>query len=253
MPVVKDIQLTFLKRKERISNIETLKLTSSSNYDEDTSFFKETRCITSLYWRYIPKLRTDYEKGILIHCVDDISLLNQWEKEYRTFPEYINVFVEFGNEQNFSDLPDRKKKELALQIIHSEMKNLAVKYDWDVEELEKVYNKIMELDYKNELVYIKKNSPNKKYVCNIVCQHEVSYVDIYLEIREFRTKRLIKQEKLIREQETYETEIFSHVSDLVWKLNHKVVLTNDRGKETWVLTFLEKEHPYNLVWKIEKL
>ena len=36
------------------------------------------------------------------------------------------------------------------------MKRLAVKYDWDIGELEKVKNKILELNYRNEFVYIKK-------------------------------------------------------------------------------------------------
>ena len=36
------------------------------------------------------------------------------------------------------------------------MKRLAVKYDWDIEELEKVKNKILELNYRNEFVYIKR-------------------------------------------------------------------------------------------------
>ncbi|KXY47827.1 hypothetical protein AT257_27395 [Bacillus cereus] len=251
MPIIRDIQLMFLKRKENISSIEILKLTSSSNYDEEISFFKETSCITSLYWRHMPKLRTDYEKGILIHCVDDISLLNQWEKEYQISPEYINVFVDYGSEKDFSYLSNREKKELALLIVHSEMKNLAVKYDWDIEALEKAYNKILDLDYKNELAYIKKSSPNKKYVCSIICQHEVAYADIYLEIREYRTRRLIRKEKLIREEDMYK--MFNHVSDVAWKLNYKVMLMNDKGKTMWMLTFLEKNDPANLVWKIEKI
>lgn len=69
MPIIRDIRLSFLKRKEHISSLETLKLTSSSNYDEELSFFKETSCITSLYERHMSKLRTDYEKVILIYCV----------------------------------------------------------------------------------------------------------------------------------------------------------------------------------------
>ncbi|EEL74177.1 hypothetical protein bcere0027_44910 [Bacillus cereus AH676] len=96
----------------------------------------------------------DYEKGILIHCVDDISLLDEWEKKYRIFPEYMNVFVEYESVKGFPYLSDREKKELALQIVHVEMKRLAVKYDWDIEELEKVKNKILELNYRNEFVYI---------------------------------------------------------------------------------------------------
>ncbi|AOM07919.1 hypothetical protein FORC24_4629 [Bacillus cereus] len=154
MPVIRDIQLSFLKVKEHTRNIEALQLTSTSNYDEDISFGKETSSITSLYCRHMPKLRMDYEKGILIHCVDDISLLDEWEKKYRIFPEYMNVFVEYESVKGFPYLSDREKKELALQIVHVEMKRLAVKYDWDIEELEKVKNKILELNYRNEFVYI---------------------------------------------------------------------------------------------------
>ena len=183
--------------------------------------------------------------------MDDISLLNQWEKQYRIFPEYMNVFVEYGSVKDFPYLSDREKKELVLQIVHTEMKSLAVKYDWDIEMLEKAYNKIPDLDYKNELVYIKKSSPNKKYVCSIICQHEVAYADIYLEIREYRTRRLIKKEKLIREENMYK--MFNHVSDVAWKLNHKVILMNDKGKTMWMLTFLEKNNPASLVWKIERI
>lgn len=52
----------------------------------------------------------DYEKGILIHCVDDISLLDEWEKKYRIFPEYMNVFVEYESVKGFPYLSDREKK-----------------------------------------------------------------------------------------------------------------------------------------------
>ena len=41
MPVIRDIQLSFLKVKEHTRNIEALQLTSTSNYDEDISFGKD--------------------------------------------------------------------------------------------------------------------------------------------------------------------------------------------------------------------
>ena len=131
------------------------------------------------------------------------------------------------------------------------MKSLAVECDWDIEMLEKAYNKVLDLDYKNELVYIKKSSPNKKYVCSIIWQHEVAYADMYLEIREYRTRRLIKKEKLMREEDMYK--MSNYVSDVAWKLNHKVMLMNDKGKTMWMLTFLEKNNPDNLVWKMERI
>jgi len=79
----------------------------------------------------------------------------------------------------------------------------------------------------------------------------VAYADVYLEIREYRTRRLIKKEKLIREEDMYK--MFHHVSEVAWKLNHKGLLMNDKGKTVWMLTFLEKDIPANLVWKIERI
>ncbi|ARO61159.1 Uncharacterized protein B5E38_3683 [Bacillus cereus] len=251
MPVIRDIQLSFLKVKEHTRSTETLQLASTSNYDEDISFGKETSCITSLYCRHMPKLRMEYEKGILIHCVDDISLLDEWGEENIEFSLNILMLLWNMGVWGISIFIRKREKELALQIVHAEMKRLAVKYDWDIEELEKVKNKILELNYRNEFVYIKKSSPNKKYVCNITCQHEVAYADVYLEIREYRTRRLIKKEKLIREEDMYK--MFHHVSEVAWKLNHKVLLMNDKGKTVWMLTFLEKDIPANLVWKIERI
>ncbi len=43
MPIIRDIRLSFLKRKENISSLEVLKLTSSSNYDEEISFLIERK------------------------------------------------------------------------------------------------------------------------------------------------------------------------------------------------------------------
>ncbi|EEM44184.1 hypothetical protein P4G85_25995 [Bacillus cereus] len=47
--------------------------------------------------------------------------------------------------------------------------------------------------------------------------------------------------------------MFDHVSEVAWELNHKVLLMNDKGKTVWMLTFLEKDSPANLVWKIERI
>ena len=48
MPVIRDIQLSFLKVKEHTRNIEALQLTSTSNYDEDISLVKR-RAVLLLY------------------------------------------------------------------------------------------------------------------------------------------------------------------------------------------------------------
>ncbi|SCC02503.1 hypothetical protein [Bacillus mycoides] len=251
MPIIKDIQLSLLKKYTDNLGEESAK--NISELYEDETFFKQTRCITSLYSRLLPRLVTKYEKGILIHCLEDMDLLNESERACYVFPEYINIFGGFDSEKYFSFTSDREKKELALNLIHGEMKTLAEQYNWDLEALEGVYNKIVDLNYTNHFIYKKKSSTNKKYMCSIICEHEVSYADIYLEIRTYRSKKLIKKELLVREKETYETEIFSHVGNIKWTLDHKVTIMDERNQTGWMLTFLEKEHISDLIWKLERI
>ncbi|SMQ78082.1 hypothetical protein SAMN05444673_3231 [Bacillus sp. OV166] len=56
MPIIRDIQLYVPKNKE-----------------QNWTFFHETRCITFLYSRLLPKLQTKDDKGIQIYCVDNLE------------------------------------------------------------------------------------------------------------------------------------------------------------------------------------
>lgn len=253
MPIVRDIQLSLLRKKNFINGHEKLNITNPLTFYEDEKFFKETRCITSLYSRLLPKIETDFEKGILINCVDDMNALSKWEKTQYLFPEYITIFLEFDSEKYFSLSSNQEKKEMVLDIVHSGIIKIAEQYNWEIYKFQEVYQKIINLNYNNQFIYKKKTSPNKKYICNIICEHEVSYVDIYLEIRCKKSNMLIKKERLIRERETYETAFSSHIGKLFWQMNHKVILMDSLNRDGWKTTFLEKEDPSKLFWKIEKM
>ncbi|WIG44629.1 hypothetical protein [Bacillus toyonensis] len=253
MPIVRDIQLSLLRKKDSINRHENLNTANALVFYEDERFFKETRCITSLYSRLLPKIERDFEKGILINCVDDMNVLSEWEKTQYMLPEYITFFLEFNGEKYFSLSSNQEKKEMALNIVHSGIIKIAEQYNWELDELQEVNQKIIDLNYNNQYIYKKKTSPNKKYICNIICEHEVSYVDICLEIRCKKSNMLIKKERLFRERETYETAFSSHIGKLFWQMNHKVILMDSLSRDGWRITFLEKEDPSKLFWKIEKI
>lgn len=67
-----------------------------------------------------------------------------------------------------------------------------------------------------------------------------------------RNGEVINKEKLFSVKKTDEQDLFSHFGDLEWKRNHKVEFSDKDYKHVYRLTFLEKDNPKNLVWKIEK-
>ncbi|UOK57457.1 hypothetical protein MGI18_23740 [Bacillus sp. OVS6] len=54
-------------------------------------------------------------------------------------------------------------------------------------------------------------------------------------------------------ENTDEQNLFSEYWILVWKLNNKLEFADDRFNTVYRLTFLEKDEPDQLVWKIKKL
>jgi hypothetical protein len=75
------------------------------------------------------------------------------------------------------------------------MKLAANEFNWDISLLDEVYENIKQLDYENVYPLMKKVSPNKKYVCSILCHHEVSAIDVYMEIKK-RNGKVVNKEKI---------------------------------------------------------
>ncbi|QWH19835.1 hypothetical protein EXW62_23075 [Bacillus mycoides] len=85
MPIIRDIRLSFLKRKENISSLEVLKLTSSSNYDEEISFLIEEI-----------KSGKKFEQGI------------EYTNIIEGYPVSMKSFIELDREVLRVLLPDKK-------------------------------------------------------------------------------------------------------------------------------------------------
>lgn len=234
MPILKDIQLYIPKNK-----------------DLNWTFFYETRGIAYFYSRLLPKLQTKEDKGVQIYCVDRLSDIETIDTFTHIIFDYYPVFVEADVESILALSSDQEKKEQTLEIVHEAMKKAANEFNWDRSTLEEIYNTIKQLGYKNIYTLIKKSSPNKKYLCTIQCHHEVQSIDIYIEIKK-RNGSVVNKEKLFSLENRDELDLFSDYGILEWKLNHKIEFADKDDKQVYRLTFLEKENPEDLVWKIEK-
>lgn len=235
MPLIKNIELFFPE-------------------DRDTNliFYRETRCIASLYSRLLPKLKTDEFKGLMINCVSNFDVINKLDSDLFIMFNYKSVFTEMNMEEFFALPTDQKKKEYTLKMIQNPLEQVAVDLNWDINIFKGIYQKIINQNYENKWIYDKKSSPNRKYICSIVCVQEVSYIEVYLEIKN-RNGEMIGREKLMREADTDEQHLFSKLGNIEWTLNHKVTFSDADYRNKYIVTFIEKDIPEKLFWKYEQL
>ncbi|MFU2014973.1 hypothetical protein ACM6Q7_07870 [Peribacillus butanolivorans] len=234
MPIIKDIQLYVPKNKNL-----------------NWSFFHETRCITFFYSRLLPKLQAKDDKGVQIYCIKVIEQREQIDTFAHIIFNYFPVYVEADAEGILSLASGREKKEKTLEIVHEGMKRAADELNWDKAILDDIYKSIKQSGYENIYPLLNKNSPNRKYVCSIICHHEINTIDVYMEIKK-RNGDIVNKELLFSVENTDEQLLFSDYGNLKWRLNHKVEFSDKDYKQVYRLTFLEKDNPENLVWKIEK-
>jgi hypothetical protein len=67
-----------------------------------------------------------------------------------------------------------------------------------------------------------------------------------------RNGKVVNKEKIFSVENTDEQFLFSDYGSLEWKLTHKVEFTDNSRRNVYRLTFLEKEEPGKLLWKIER-
>ncbi|MGX1194563.1 hypothetical protein [Metabacillus sp. SLBN-84] len=232
MPVIRNIQLYV------------------PNRDWNWAFVTQTRCMAFLYSRLLPKLKTEDYKGIQIFCLESMEEKQKLDIYDHLMFDYFPVFV-VTDVGRFFELSDADKKQEAAAIVHEGVKIAAEELDWDGTVFDGIFHKIEDLDYQNIFPLMKKSSPNRKYVCRIMGHHGVHGIDVYMELAK-RNGRVIKREKLFSSEYTDEQYLLQAEWSLLWRLNHKVEFANDTHQKVWRLTFLEKEDPEELVWRMQR-
>ncbi|MCG7315250.1 hypothetical protein M3568_19695 [Priestia flexa] len=235
MPLLRDIQLLV-----------------PNNKDVNSQFFSETRCMVSFYNRLLPRIKLKEDKGIVINCVNSLQEIASTDSDSYIIFNYIPVFVEIDID-NFFLLPtNQEKKKYTLDILNRGMIKFAEQHNYDKEVFENVYNKIIELNYNNTHIFNKKVSPNRKYTCAVIYEHDVDYIDVYLEIIRNNKKGIINRERIFRYKDNDEQDLLSEFGEIVWTLNHKVTFSGFYNNERYIITFIEERENRPLYWKLEK-
>ncbi|WP_342602576.1 hypothetical protein [Peribacillus sp. FSL E2-0159] len=234
MPIIRNIELFF--PEDRQANL---------------NFYRETRCIASLYSRLLSEIKTDEYKGILINCVSGLDVINKLEADSFIMFNYKSVFAEINMKEFFSLPTDQRKKEYTLEVMQKPLEQVAKELNCDISLFKDIHQKIINLDFENKWIYAKKSSPNRKYSCSIVCEQEVSYIDVFLEIKK-RNGEVIGRERIMRETDTDEQHLFSKLGKIGWTHNHKVSFSDPDYKTKFIVTFLEKNSSESLYWKYEQ-
>ncbi|MBM7583694.1 hypothetical protein JOC86_000231 [Bacillus pakistanensis] len=215
-------------------------------------FYSETRCIASLYSRLLPNFKTDEFKGIMINCVSSFDILDKLDSGLFITFDYKSVITEIDMREFLSLPTDQRKKEYTLKMMQKPLEQVAEELNWDISIFKDIYQKIIALNFENKWVYSNKRSPNRKYSSSIVCEQEVSYIDVYFEIKN-RNGEVLGRERIMREPHTDEQHLLNKLGKIEWTHNHKVTFSDLDYKTIYIITFIEKDTPEKLFWKYEQL
>jgi len=188
-------------------------------------FRNETSCITAAYEahfkRFKPeKFKTENFREIEVSCTTEVKGKDIVRIYNNT--AYVDLYFD---ESNYFQASNRKKKELALEILQAGVTKVAKQFYWELDPFIYAYEKIKEHDYRYVFTYGKrKHSPNRKFIAEIVCEHDIDFFDIYIMIRD-KSGTKIKMEK-VRSEENERILVLKPIGQIKWIANDSVILTN---------------------------
>lgn len=235
-----DLDLPYIADEDKINAIikeknclrnEAIKMDYEENWKEKRRKFNlETRNISAMFERLFGKMKTKDCWKISVECVDYIK-----EERVLNFSGVYTVQVKF-NYNSFLESEDYQKKRRALEILMEGIKKVAEKENWNIDAFETAYSKIREANYMNEWVWKKSvKSADKKFSAEVLCQHGVKSIDIYVVLRDKNGAELDRK-KVISES-PHEFAYAKHLGDLKWFSNFEVALVNKKGDNTWTVNF----------------
>lgn len=235
-----DLDLPYIADEDKINAImneknclrnEATKLDYGENWkDKRRQFRLETRNISAMFERLFGRMETKGCSKILVECVDDVK-----EERVLNFSGVYTVQVKF-NYNNFSASDDYQKKQKTLDLLMEGIIIVSRNEDWNIEPFETVYSKIRDANYTNEWVWKKPvKSAGKKFSAEILCQHGVKSIEIYIVLRDKNGGELGRK-KVISELPD-EFAYAKHLGEVKWLSDNEVALVNKKGDKTWTVNF----------------
>lgn len=188
-------------------------------------FSLETRCVSAMLARLFGKLKTDGCRKIIVECVDIVT-----NEGVRNLLGVFVVQVKF-NFIDFMSLSDYEKKCYSLRLLKEGIEKIAQFKGWPLTPFETVFAKIIEADYTNEWMWYKPvKSPDGQHTAEILCQHEVKSMNIFMVIKDKKGVEVGK--KLLISDQPHEFAYAQYLGDIVWLSDVLVALLNKEGDQS---------------------
>ena len=189
-----------------------------------TEFRNQIRCIASLYERFFTGLSIFGGWKVLIECVDIVET-----NDIRNLLGVFTYQVMFDYKK-FADSNIIDRKIIILNTLQNGILKIANDQGWPLEPFIITYNKIVNINYKNEWVLGKsKYSQNRKYKASLFCCHDIDYFYAWIIIYSKTEEELIR--KLIVKDIPDEFSFVPKLGKIKWMENERVTLIGKNGHE----------------------
>ncbi len=233
-----DLDLPYVANEDKILEIieskkctrdEATRIDYEANWKEKRLTFRlQTRCISAMFERIFGKIATKDCRKMLVECIDVVK-----ENRVLNFSGVYTVQIEFDFDR-FALSENFIKKKMTLELLMEGIRVISKKINLSVDPFEMVALKIREMDYSNEWAWRKPiKSPDKKYIAEVICQHEVSNIDISIIVYD-KLGVEIAREKIISELPD-EFAYAKHLGELKWISNNEISLVNKKGDNSWMV------------------
>lgn len=208
--------------RKGISREEATRLDYQENWKWNRREYSlQTRCITSLFERLLPKVNTNGIWKVLIECVQTIR-----EEEIKNYSGVLSIEIEFDLIK-FLDSTELDKQKTTLDILMRTLKRISSTQEWNYSIFEEVEKEIKRLKYQNEWIWKRTENNELNLFAEVLCKHSVQNLDLFLLIRD--QDGLLKKEKKVLSEQPDEFAYARHLGSLQW-IKNTAQLTNKEGK-----------------------
>lgn len=176
-----------------------------------------TRCITSMYARLFPKVKTkDFWKISVVCCRQPTH-----EAPPIVVGGVAQVVIQFDYNQIFSE-DEAAVKKTTLEILSLGIRKVIKKFQMDPIPFQTTSEKIVQFGYDNNWIWKSCKNPSHKYLAQIRCIHHVESIELYLEIYDKENQLVFKKCVAVEIPDEW---YYAHIlGELKWNSNHEVCL-----------------------------
>lgn len=187
------------------------------------AFSLQTRCMTSMIERLMPRIVTDNYWKILINCAE-----NPIDKVLVSGGVF-EMWIEFNycQFQNFTTL---QKKQYVIEKVIEAMNQISSHVDFDVDIIVNICNTIRQMNYQNQWFWGKPKR-NKSKFAQIEVVHDVENVQIFMNYLDSQ-KNVIKRTLLLTEKPD-EWAYGMCLGKIVWVNDDEAQLISRDGNKKW--------------------